>query len=468
MTAWNSFRRAPTLGSALLGLTLLASGCGVPQEEELEPHASMSLGTVQSGLNAEYVAVYPHDGYTGTPMNLPAGDYDYYFLTMPWFGVGNDTISSVKVPPGWKATLYSDAGFRGAQKVLTQDTDLWATGSFNDMTSSVRVEAPLPGHNVVQYYFPSAVRFATGEDCIAPAEFGKDTGVALYHVGSHPKNRSRALVTFGLVFKQDCGLSGHWNAPGVDYHKGDIEYFSYTLNYDTSCSMGWRLHSIKTHAHSGDYKLREINERILDTCSPPSEIVSSLGKHALYTSWIDCSKRTPAEYCEGSRSAGFKLYNIGNSEAEAPKLYQLFGSTDTRDTVWPSAGDGRFCGGYSVSQRSGGRDCVDAPGERLAYLGNQGPRTSDKAWFLPDPGPDTSNGCPYGLDKDAGLCYKFCDPGYYGAATMCIPECPSNFRNDGLYCAKPFPWTATCPPHTTDIGVSCQKHTYDRGVGSLP
>ena len=376
--------------------------------------------------------------------------------------IGNDSLSSLRVPPGWKVTLYRDANYSGPQVVVTSDTNLW---SFNDQTSSLRVEA-LPGPSVVQHYFPSSVRFATGEDCISPAQFGQNTGIALYHVGKHPKNADRALATFGLVFRQDCGLSGHSGAHGAEAHAGDIEYFSYTLNYDTSCAVGWRLHAIKTHAHSGDYKLREINERILDTCSPPTEIVSSLGKHALYTSWGDCSKRTPAEYCEGNNTAGFTLYNIGESEADAPKLYQLLGSTETRDTVWPSGGDGRFCGGKVVSQRSGGDDCVDAAGERLAYLGT---RSSDKAWFLPDPGPNTSNGCPYGLDNSSGLCYQYCNSGYYGAATMCIPECPSGYRNDGLYCAKPFPaWDYGCPSGMTDIGVSCQKHTYDRGVGSLP
>jgi hypothetical protein len=134
--------------------------------------------------------------------------------------------------------------------------------------------------------------------------------------------------------------------------------------------------------------------------------------------------------------------------------------------------------------------------------------------------------CPPGQSEDtAGLCYDDCQPGYYSnKLTMCIPECPAGYRDDGLYCFKPapitrdaYPWefgdglsmddamdrcrhdhgsncvtansntmvystcpanyeqapvitnlcTPTCPPGMTDIGISCQKNTYDRGVGHL-
>ena len=122
--------------------------------------------------------------------------------------------------------------------------------------------------------------------------------------------------------------------------------------------------------------------------------------------------------------------------------------------------------------------------------------------------------CPPGQENSVGLCYPVCRAGYYGTMTMCIPYCPSGYRNDGLYCFKPSPYgrgggyviwdgpkcnrenssvgceqwgamwyprcrsgfynfgccicTPTCPPGMTDIGISCQKPTYDRGVGKIP
>ncbi len=131
--------------------------------------------------------------------------------------------------------------------------------------------------------------------------------------------------------------------------------------------------------------------------------------------------------------------------------------------------------------------------------------------------------CPSGTENQAGLCYPQCRAGYRGVVTMCVPDCPPGFRDDGLYCAKPepygrgagFPWqfgdalnddgmrqrceqahgggncekwgavyypkcrtnfhaagccvcSPNCPAGMNDIGVSCQKVTYDRGVGRIP
>ncbi len=129
--------------------------------------------------------------------------------------------------------------------------------------------------------------------------------------------------------------------------------------------------------------------------------------------------------------------------------------------------------------------------------------------------------CPTGQENSAGLCYSSCKDGYSGALTMCVPSCPSDFRDDGLYCYKPdsygrgsgYAWafgdgfntdgalarcnadnpsvgceingalaypkckagyhnvgccvcSPDCPSNTVDIGVSCQKSTYDRGVST--
>ena len=58
----------------------------------------------------------------------------------------SDCISSVKVLPGWTATLYRDAKYKGASVTVTSDTpnlrDLSGPcdkNSFNDCVSSIRV-----------------------------------------------------------------------------------------------------------------------------------------------------------------------------------------------------------------------------------------------------------------------------------------------------------------------------------------
>ncbi len=127
--------------------------------------------------------------------------------------------------------------------------------------------------------------------------------------------------------------------------------------------------------------------------------------------------------------------------------------------------------------------------------------------------------CKEGQQQDAGLCYTPCQSGYKGVGPVCWQSCPSGFRDDGAFCAKPkpygrgvgYPWKfgdklndhgmrsrcekahpegceknglifypkcregfhnvgcCICSPNCqlgqTDIGVSCAKKSYGRGVG---
>ncbi len=135
--------------------------------------------------------------------------------------------------------------------------------------------------------------------------------------------------------------------------------------------------------------------------------------------------------------------------------------------------------------------------------------------------------CPAGqTESTAGLCYDDCRAGFQPFVTMCVPTCPAGFTDTGLHCLKPAPYersafvwklgdtpfslddararcrssaegrrygcgtynsntivysecrpgyrtapvatslcTPVCPAGTIDIGFSCQKTTYDRGVG---
>lgn len=127
--------------------------------------------------------------------------------------------------------------------------------------------------------------------------------------------------------------------------------------------------------------------------------------------------------------------------------------------------------------------------------------------------------CSAGYAEDAGLCYTPCKDGYKGVGPVCWQSCPHGFRDDGAYCAKPkaygrgagYPWKfgddlndkgmrrrclkahpegceksgaifypkckegfhavgcCVCSPNCLngqkDIGVSCAKKSYGRGVG---
>ena len=78
-----------------------------------------------------YPIVYQGTGYQGWSQELQPGSY-------PTVGIGNDTVSSVIVPPGYRVKLYQDTGYSGQMVELRADTpDL---GAFNAQTTCMVVE----------------------------------------------------------------------------------------------------------------------------------------------------------------------------------------------------------------------------------------------------------------------------------------------------------------------------------------
>ena len=125
---------APVRGlllSASVG-AVLASGCGPMGSGTSTPE---QLGVSQQEASTS-VTVYADGNYGGMSQSLAPGAYDIGELV-----VGNDTISSLKVPQGWKVLLYSDANYQGSVKTFTSDTT-WVGDDFNDQTSSIKVIPP--------------------------------------------------------------------------------------------------------------------------------------------------------------------------------------------------------------------------------------------------------------------------------------------------------------------------------------
>jgi hypothetical protein len=92
--------------------------------------------------NPANVIIFVDDGYRGGSKRFDPGWYDLNAL-----GIGNDQLSSARVPPGWTATLFWDAGFSGPWNhpplVLASDTS-YVGNDWNDQASSMIV-AKLPG-----------------------------------------------------------------------------------------------------------------------------------------------------------------------------------------------------------------------------------------------------------------------------------------------------------------------------------
>lgn len=77
------------------------------------------------------VIVYSDSNFQGWSAEVPVGQQSA-------IGAGNDLVSSVIVPAGYRVTLFQDGPFKGNTRVLT--TSAATLDSFNDRTSSIIVD----------------------------------------------------------------------------------------------------------------------------------------------------------------------------------------------------------------------------------------------------------------------------------------------------------------------------------------
>lgn len=83
------------------------------------------------------IYIYQDSNYGGRSASLGLGNYTLSSLQAK--GFYNDDLSSIKVPWGYKVTLYWDDNFSGATKVITGDTS-YIGNDWNDKVSSIKVE----------------------------------------------------------------------------------------------------------------------------------------------------------------------------------------------------------------------------------------------------------------------------------------------------------------------------------------
>jgi len=83
------------------------------------------------------VEVYQGCSYGGWKTSLVCGDYTTSDLTA--MGFVNDDASSVKVPAGYKVTLYTGDNFTGTSVTKTADDSCFTDDGINDQVSSIKV-----------------------------------------------------------------------------------------------------------------------------------------------------------------------------------------------------------------------------------------------------------------------------------------------------------------------------------------
>jgi hypothetical protein len=86
------------------------------------------------GVGPTRVVIYSDRDYQGTSQELEPGRYDVNQVA-----IGNDRLSSLKVPSGLRVILYEHGGFQGRSKVFASDTP-YVGDDFNDFASSLEIQ----------------------------------------------------------------------------------------------------------------------------------------------------------------------------------------------------------------------------------------------------------------------------------------------------------------------------------------
>ncbi|MBJ6362756.1 hypothetical protein ACFOQM_16045 [Paenibacillus sp. GCM10012307] len=161
------------------------------------------------------VTAYDNSPYGGASQQFDVGSYNVNDLKN---GVGNDKISSLRVAPGYKVTLYKDQNFSGASKVFTADA-MFVGADFNDLTSSLVVEK------------------------ISPLD---STSVAVPNNSYDAQSKRQLLQTFAPRI---------WFAQGEVYFPSSVEYTLPYVDRYVNSSSGQYEFKTKTPLNPYDLKL---------------------------------------------------------------------------------------------------------------------------------------------------------------------------------------------------------------------
>jgi hypothetical protein len=119
-------------------------------------------------------------------------------------GFKNDSLSSVKVPTGWRVTLFKDADFEGSATVLTSSTSSLSSLNFDNATSSLVVEAA-PLGQVVLY---TSTDYEGTSQVLAPGRHDVSTLKASGGVGDNSVSSLKVPVGWTVILYESSGFSG--------------------------------------------------------------------------------------------------------------------------------------------------------------------------------------------------------------------------------------------------------------------
>ena len=243
--------------------------------------------------NNNMVWVYDQAAFQGRMQQLSPGTYN-----MQQLSIGNDAISSVKVPQGMRVILFEHANFEGARLTLTQDSR--ALGDFNKLTSSMIVERMNNNNNTnnntntnTNTNNSSNTNNTNNMGSTAASVSFKGCATGQEQVGAENSQFEQEVLRLVNVERQKQGLTAlRWNgdlARAARYHAADMHVDKYFEHDSFDRENGKLVQVCRTFERIGKFG-RGFAENIAINPGKPEEVMRSwmnspghrnniLGKH---------------------------------------------------------------------------------------------------------------------------------------------------------------------------------------------
>lgn len=178
------------------------------------------------------VTIYKDSDFKGEAKSFDEGDYDVDKL-----GIGNDAVSSIKVPPGMQITLFQDSHWRGASKTFRADAP--RMDSWNDRASSIQVRTYPPTSTPrVTVYQDS--RFAGSFEYLEPGEYPTPAQLA---IGNDAISSVRIPEGLLAILYQDANFGGRVVGLDIDqYELGSVDFNDRTSSIRVVNEAQYRRH----------------------------------------------------------------------------------------------------------------------------------------------------------------------------------------------------------------------------------
>jgi hypothetical protein len=175
------------------------------------------------GTAAAVATIYQHCSYGGYSVALGTGTYALSALQAR--GMVNNDVSSVRVTSGYRIIFYDQDNFSGTSVQKTADDDCLVNETFNDLTTSIRVEQvsgsgdwsnfPLP-QIVFQDLSPSSAGSVTFHRAIPDpvATMRNSILPMLQKIYSGPDDNVRTFNKLTLIIEDYDGVAEAWGGAG--------------------------------------------------------------------------------------------------------------------------------------------------------------------------------------------------------------------------------------------------------------